>query len=86
MKKPFVALLLSFFLPGAGLAYLGKWKWGLINLAVVLAIGIGMASLLSDDVFDRFSTAVACGLAGGSGVLARQLALQMNANAEESKT
>jgi TM2 domain-containing membrane protein YozV len=84
MKKPFVALLLSILLPGAGLAYLGRWKWGLINLAVVLAVGVGMAYLLSDDVFDRISTGVAAGLAGGSGALARQLAIQINAKAEVS--
>jgi hypothetical protein len=86
MKKPFVALLLSILLPGAGLAYLGKWKWGPINLAVVVAVGICMATLLQDEVFDRISTGVACGLAGGSGALARQLAIQMNTKVESGKT
>jgi hypothetical protein len=49
MKKPIVAFTLSFILPGAGLAYLGKWKWAFINLGVVLLIGIAAALLLSDE-------------------------------------
>ncbi len=38
IKKPEVAFILSFFLPGAGLCYLDKWVWGLVNFAVVNAV------------------------------------------------
>ena len=78
MKKPLVAFLLSFLLPGAGLAYLGKWKWAVINLVVVLLVGVLTALLLTDEIFDRYIRYVAFGCAGGSGGLAQQLAVQMN--------
>jgi hypothetical protein len=85
MKKPWVALLLSFLIPGAGLAYLGKWKWAIINLAVVLLVGILAAFLLPDDIFDRYIRYVGYGCSGGSGALALQLATQMNQEASGSK-
>ena len=31
MKKPWLAYLLNVLLPGAGLAYLGKWGWAVMN-------------------------------------------------------
>jgi len=78
MKKPFVAFILSFLLPGAGLAYLGKWKWAAINLGFVLLIGLIAAFALPDDVFDHYSHLIAVGLGGGSGGLAQTLAAQRN--------
>jgi hypothetical protein len=78
MKKPSIAFLLSFLLPGAGLAYLGKWKWAITNLAVVLLVGGLAAFLLPEDIFDRYIRYVAFGCAGGSGALAQQLAAHMN--------
>jgi hypothetical protein len=87
MKKPFGALLLSFLLPGAGLAYLGKWKWAIINLILVLLVGVLAAFLLPEDIFERYMRFIAFGCAGGSGGLAQQLAVQMNqkANAEDKQ-
>ena len=87
MKKPFVAFLLSFLLPGAGLAYLGKWKWAIINFILVLLVGVLAAFLLPDDIFDRYIRFIALGCSGGSGGLAQQLAVQMNqkANAEDKQ-
>jgi hypothetical protein len=78
MKRTSVAFLLNFLLPGAGLAYLGKWKWAIINLAIVLLVGILATFLLPEDIFDRYIRYVAFGCAGGSGGLAQQLATQMN--------
>ena len=37
-NKPWLAFLLSFILPGAGLVYLKKWKHGIANFVVVIAI------------------------------------------------
>ena len=78
MKKPFLAFLFSFLLPGAGLAYIGKWKWAVINLVVVLLVGVLTGLLLTEEIFDRYIRYVALGCAGGSGGLAQQLAVQMN--------
>lgn len=78
MKKPFVAFLLNFLLPGAGLVYLGKWMWAFLNLGVVLLIGIAAAILLSDAVFDNYARFIAMGCSGGSGGFAHAMANQMN--------
>lgn len=78
MKKPFVAFLLSFLLAGAGLAYLGKWKYAFVNLGVVILIGILAATLLSDDTFEQYIRFISMGCAGGSGGYAYSLATQMN--------
>jgi len=78
MKRPWLAFTLSFFLPGAGLWYLGKWTWGLVNLAAVLAVGIIAACALSDEAFKKYIRVLAVACAGGSGGLALALAQQMN--------
>ena len=78
MKKPFVAFLLSFLLPGAGLAYLGKWKWAMINLLVVLAIGVVLSLVLPDQIFERYAQLIAIGCSSGSAGLARSLTVQHN--------
>ena len=78
MKSPFLAFILSFLLPGAGLCYLGKWGWGLVNLAVVLAVGVAAALLLSEEAFEKYIRYMAMGCGGGSGGLAMALAQQMN--------
>lgn len=85
MKKPFLAFILSFLLPGAGLAYLGKWKWATINLLAVLALGIVLAFTLPEEIFDHYIRFVAYGCAGGSGGLAQVLAKQMNEKAKSGE-
>lgn len=73
MKKPWLAALLSFLIVGAGLAYLGKWKWAAINFFGVIAVAL---------VLNRFSpdslSWVAPGLAAGSASAALQAAKAMN--------
>lgn len=78
MKKPFVAFLLSFFLPGAGLAYLGKWKSAAINMGIVLLIGVAAAFLLPDETLQRYGQYIVFGCSGGSGALAQAATTQMN--------
>ncbi len=39
-KKPWVAFLWSFLIPGAGLCYLGYWKAGLVNLVLATALAM----------------------------------------------
>jgi hypothetical protein len=79
MKKPFVAFLLSFIIPGAGLAYVGRWKHAFLNIAVVLAIGIVLAVCLPEATFHEYIRYVAYGISGGSAALAQQAAQQHNA-------
>ncbi len=83
MKKPIVAFTLSFFLPGAGLAYLGKWKWGFINLGIVLLVGVAAAFLLSEETLHQYGRYIAIGCAGGSAGLAQALTTQMNQKASK---
>jgi hypothetical protein len=78
MKRPWLAFTLSFFLPGARLWYLGKWTWGFVNLAVVLAVGFIAAFALSEEAFAKYIRLLAVGCASGSGGLALALAQQMN--------
>jgi hypothetical protein len=78
MKSPLLAFTLSFFLPGAGLWYLGKWAWGFVNLAVVLVIGVVVAFTLSEEVLEQYIRYLSIACAGGSGGLAMAIAQQMN--------
>lgn len=77
-KRPGLAFLLSFILPGAGFVYLGKWKYGLINLAIVLLIGIIATVVLSEEVLDKYARYIALGCSGGSAGLAREMAKTWN--------
>ncbi len=75
-KKPWVAFLLSILLTGAGLAYLGKWGWAILNF--VAAVGIGVLVALT---FPDASSPVGIGILVGSAVMAKTLAEKMNKEA-----
>jgi membrane protease subunit (stomatin/prohibitin family) len=75
MKKPRVAFFLSFLLPGAGLAYLGKWGWATLNFAAVLGLGFTLASSVSSDA----ANVLGIGLGAASGALAMTVAQSMQA-------
>jgi hypothetical protein len=74
LKKPILAFILSILLPGAGLAYLGKWLWALYNLAGVVVVNLLAGLVLPESWGIPFSV----GLAIGSGALAQQIAIKMN--------
>jgi hypothetical protein len=38
MKKPVIAFILSVFIPGLGLAYLGRWIWAVVNFVLFVAV------------------------------------------------
>ena len=78
MKSPLLAFTLSFFLPGAGLWYLGKWAWGFVNLAIVLVIGVIAAFALDEEIFERYIRYFCIACSSGSGGLVMALAQQMN--------
>jgi len=75
-KKPWVAFLLSILLTGAGLAYLGKWGWALLNLFGAIAICVVAAFIYPDIV-----SPLGLGIGVGSAVLAKNLAEKMNKEA-----
>jgi hypothetical protein len=77
-KNATLALTLNFFLPGAGLWYLGLSAWGLINFLAVLGIGVVAALILPDDVFDQNIRQLCVVCSGASGGLAMALAKQRN--------
>jgi len=85
-KSHNIAFVLSFILPGAGLWYLGRWKWGFMNLGIVCAIGIILSLALSDETFFKVIRWVAFGCAGGSAGLAQAIAQQMNARTKADKS
>jgi hypothetical protein len=84
MKSPLLAFTLNFFLPGAGLWYLGKPAWGLVNLLAVLAVGVAAVFALPEETFERYIRFIASGCAGGSGGIAQALAKLRKKAAEEN--
>ena len=67
-KKPWVAFVLSFFVPGAGLCYLGKWAWGFVNFAVFVGAIVMLPLMpLGREVFDYFHYVVLILMAGSAG-------------------
>jgi hypothetical protein len=75
---------LSFFLPGAGLWYLGLWGWGFLNLLAVLLIGVIAATTLPERDFERIIGILSAACGGGSGGLAMALAIQRNERADKT--
>ena len=84
-KKPWLAFLLSFLLPGAGLAYLGRWGLAALNLVVVLSIGVILALCLPEEQFDKWISPIAAGLGAGSGGFAKALALGLIPSLEKGR-
>lgn len=72
-RKRWIVALLSFILPGAGLVYLGKWSWGLLNLAVAVAI-LALGMLAGGDLFVAYIHYPALAVAAGSAGLAHAVA------------
>lgn len=65
-RARWLALALNFLLPGAGLAYLGFWRAGAVNLALA-AIAIGLATLwLAPETLLDYRSMIGSGIAGGS--------------------
>ena len=70
MKRSWLAFVLSFVIPGAGLWYLGRPGWGACNLGAFLLLALVLPGDVIDNYFHYFY--VACG--AGSGGLAHALA------------
>ncbi|MEM6286332.1 MAG: hypothetical protein AAF845_04165 [Bacteroidota bacterium] len=78
MKSKNVAFGLNFLLPGAGFAYLKRWKLAALNLGVALAIGLVFGLIMPESFWDGFGRYLGMGIGGGSGAWAMQVAEQMN--------
>jgi TM2 domain-containing membrane protein YozV len=73
-KQPVWAFALSFFLPGAGLLYLGKPLAGLANFIIVVELGAAIYMALPTDVFERCAPWIGIVFQVGSGLFAQSLA------------
>ena len=82
MKSKNVAFALNFLLPGAGFAYLRRWRLAAINFGVALAIGFVLGLVMPDSFWDGIGRYLAFGIGGGSGAWAMQVTEQMNEEAE----
>jgi hypothetical protein len=75
VKSPLLAFVLSFFLPGAGLWYLGRSVAGLVNLLLVVVVAV-LAGITLDNSEDLRVVGVIC--TAGSASVAMSLAQQDN--------
>lgn len=65
MSKSRIAAVCSFLVPGSGLVYLGKWVWGVTNLALATGAVLLLSSspTISEHIHYVF-LAIAAGSAG----------------------
>ena len=77
-KSEGLAFILNALLAGAGFGYLGLWKYAILNLIGVLAIGIGLALFLPEQFMIERGNTIALVLGVMSGSLAMEFAKDMN--------
>ena len=63
-KSKGLTLGLNVLLPGAGLAYLGYWRAGLLNLAFALLAGAAATILLSPEALLEYRQMIGSGIVG----------------------
>lgn len=80
-KLPPFAFALNFFLPGAGLLYLGKPLAALVNFLGALTIYVAVYFLLSRAAFDEWAPSVGLLVQGGSGLWAVMATNEINRRA-----
>ena len=84
MKKPWLAFLCSFFVPGAGLAYLGNWLAGIVNLCLATLIVVGFMMVQPDQSLDYLHYVILV-IAAGSGGFAHAWSLRANRRRVENE-
>ncbi|HVC97210.1 MAG TPA: hypothetical protein VND64_26255 [Pirellulales bacterium] len=82
-KQPAWAFALNFFLPGAGLVYLRKPLWGLVNFVTVIGLAAVIYWVLPPDVFERCAPWIGIVFQVGSGLLAQGMTGAEQGIAEE---
>ena len=76
-KNVWIATALSVILPGAGLAYLGKWLAAAINFAIAVALPLLSLAFGSKELVEHIHY-VYLGIAAGSGGWAHAAAVGYN--------
>ncbi len=76
MKNPWHAFVLSLLVPGAGLAYCGKWAWAGANLLVATLAIVGVLAFYPNTVIYDHIHYLIMALAAGSAGLAHAVATQ----------
>jgi hypothetical protein len=83
MKKPWLAFLFSLIIPGAGLAYLGKWKSAALNFVLVQAVILVVLLKPVQQLSEHFHYIVLALHAASAGV-AHAVALRAGTNNVQS--
>jgi hypothetical protein len=85
-RHPAWAFALNFFLPGAGLVYLRRPLWGLVNFVTVVALATVIYWVLPLDVFERCAPWIGIVFQLGSGLLAQWMARAEHGVAEQDES
>lgn len=67
MKRTLIATMLSFFVPGAGLCYVGRWRSGIVNLILVTATLLAIYFAATNWFNDYVHYLLLIGMAGSAG-------------------
>ncbi|MCL1046853.1 hypothetical protein L2737_16210 [Shewanella electrodiphila] len=78
LKNPIVALVLGFFIPGAGQMYAGSIMWGVISL--ILTIVLAITIVASPLAFVVWLVSMFCGYSGTKKVNEKILQAASDAN------
>ena len=73
---PILAFILSFVVPGAGLAYLGRWTWAIANLLLYLLIAGLCAAFLPQDIFVQYVRTISMTCSAASAIFAHIVAVR----------
>ena len=84
-KRPRLALFLSLILPGAGLAYLGRWRAALANFLLVHAVLFSIVFGFAESNLMEHIHYVFLGLAGASAGYAHAQAITLQTKAEPTE-
>lgn len=84
MKSEILAFILNFFVPGAGLAYLGLYKGAALNVLLVVVIAFALGMYLEPQMLVDGGAYIGAAIAGGSGGYAMTKAREMNQEMEDA--
>jgi hypothetical protein len=74
-RTPWIAFALSFVFPGAGLAYIGQWRFAVVNFSLAVAIPAIVLLTMPEEIIDRIHY-LYLAIAAGSGAWAHASSIQ----------